>query len=92
MTVLKAVNACGDWSFYDSMIAPRSPGDLAYLEGNNLFEDGEYQRALAKYDEALSDDGNHLHALHGRALSLMQLGQSPQALTAFYTSGQTNNF
>ena len=73
------------WSFYDSMIGPRSPGDLAYLEGNNLFEDGEYARALAKYDEALSDDGNHLHALHGRALSLMQLGQSPQSLTAFNT-------
>jgi tetratricopeptide (TPR) repeat protein len=74
------------WSFYDSMISPRNPGDLAYLEGNNLFEDGEYQRALVKYDEALSDDRNHLHALRGRALSLMQLGRSTQALTAFNTA------
>ena len=74
------------WSFYDSMISPRNPGDLAYLEGNNLFEDGEYRRALVKYDEALSEDRNHLHALRGRALSLMQLGQSPQALTAFNTA------
>ncbi len=74
------------WSFYDSMIAPRNPGDLAYLEANNLFEDGEYQRALDKYDEALNEDPNHIHAMRGRARSLMQLGQSPQALTAFDTA------
>ena len=74
------------WSFYDSSIAPRNPGDLAYLEGNNLFEDGEYQRALVKYDEALSEVPDHIHAMRGRALSLMELGQSPQALTAFNTA------
>lgn len=74
------------WSIYDSMIAPRNPGDLAYLEGNNLFEDGHYERALAKYDEALSEDRNHIHAMRGRAQSLMQLGQSTRALTAFNTA------
>ncbi len=71
------------WSIYDSMISPRKPGDLAYLAANNLFEDGEYQRALDKYGEALNEDPDHLHAMRGRARSLMQLGQSPQALTAF---------
>ena len=74
------------WSIYDSMIAPRNPGDLAYLEGNNLFEDGHYERALAKYDEALNEDRNHIHAMRGRAQSLMQLGQSTQALTTFDTA------
>lgn len=74
------------WSMYDSMIAPRNPGDLAYLEGNNLFEDGHYERALAKYDEALNEDRSHIHAMRGRAQSLMQLGQSTQALTAFNTA------
>ena len=74
------------WSIYDSMIAPRNPGDLAYLEGNNLFEDGHYERALQKYDEALKEDRNHIHAMRGRAQSLMQLGQSTQALTAFNTA------
>ena len=73
------------WSFYDSMISPRNPGDLAYLEANNLFEDGEYQRALVKYEEALSEAPNHKSAMHGRAWSLMQLGQSSQALSAFNT-------
>lgn len=74
------------WSIYDSMVAPRNPGDLPYLEANTLFEDGEYERALASYDEALRIDPNHIHALRGRARSLMQLGQSPQALAAFNTA------
>ncbi len=74
------------WSMYDSMIAPRNPGDLAYLEANNLFEDGEYQRALDKYGEALNEAPNHIHAMRGRARSLMQLGQSAQALAEFNTA------
>lgn len=74
------------WSIYDSMISPRLPGDLAYLEANNLFEDGEYQRALDKYGEALDEDPNHIHAMRGRARSLMQLGQSTQALAEFNTA------
>jgi len=80
--ILLAVAWIG-WSIYDSMIAPRQPGDLAYLQANNLFEDGEYQRALDKYDQALNEDPNHLHALRGRARSLMQLGRPTQALAAF---------
>jgi len=74
------------WSFYDSMVAPRNPGDFAYLEGNTLFEDGQFERALAKYDEALNENPGHIHALRGRARSLMELGQSPQALSVFNTA------
>ena len=74
------------WSIYDSMIGPRNPGDLAYLEANNLFEDGDYQRALDKYDEALNDSPNHIYALRGRARSLMQTGRPAQALAAFDTA------
>ena len=72
------------WSIYDS--TPRESGDLAYLEANNLFEDGEYQRALDKYGEALEQAPNHIHAMRGRARSLMQLGQSPRALAVFNTA------
>ena len=71
------------WSFYDSMISPRNPGDMAYLEANKLFEDGAYQRALDKYGEALNADPDHIHAMRGRARSLMQLGRVEQALAAF---------
>jgi tetratricopeptide (TPR) repeat protein len=74
------------WTVYDSMISPRNPGDLPYLDANTLFEDGEYERALAKYDEALGIDPNHIHALRGRARTLMQLGRMPQALNAFNTA------
>ena len=71
------------WSIYDSTISTRNPGDMAYLEANNLFEDGEYQRALRKYDEALREDPEHLFALRGRARSLMQLERPDEALAAF---------
>lgn len=71
------------WSIYDSMISPRNPGDLPYLEANTLFEDGEYERALAKYDEALAIDDNHIHALRGRARTLMQLQRFPESLAVF---------
>jgi len=71
------------WSLYDSMIGPRNPGDMAYLEANKLFEDGAYQRALDKYDEALNANPDHIFALRGRARSLMQLERPEQALAAF---------
>jgi tetratricopeptide (TPR) repeat protein len=71
------------WSLYDSMIGPRNPGDMAYLEANKLFEDGAYQRALDKYDEALNANPDHIFALRGRARSLMELGRPEQALAAF---------
>ncbi|GMQ75921.1 MAG: hypothetical protein BMS9Abin01_1182 [Gammaproteobacteria bacterium] len=71
------------WSAYDSLIEPRNPGDMAYLTANKLFEDGEYQRALDKYDEALKENPDHIFALRGRARSLMQLGRPERALAAF---------
>ena len=74
------------WSYYDSKIAPRNPGDPAYLAANKLFEDGDYQRALDKYDEALNETPNHIHAMRGRARSRMQLGQSTRALAEFNTA------
>lgn len=74
------------WSIYDSSIAPRNPGDLPYLDANTLFEDGEYERALVKYDEALGIDANHIFALRGRARALMQLGRSAEALNAYNTA------
>lgn len=74
------------WSIYDSMFSTRQPGDMAYLEANTLFEDAEYERALARYDEALAIVPNHMHALRGRARTLMQLGRSAEALQAFDTA------
>jgi tetratricopeptide (TPR) repeat protein len=71
------------WSIYDSMISPRNPGDLDYLEANTLFEDREYARALERYDAALAANPDHIFALRGRARSLMELGRSAEAMAAF---------
>jgi len=71
------------WSAYESLVGPRNPWDMAYLAANKLFEDGEYQRALDKYDEALNAAPDHIYAVRGRARSLMQLGRPEQALAAF---------
>jgi len=71
------------WAAYDSFVLQRDPGDRAYLEGNTLFEDGYYERALAKYDAALAEDPRHIHAMRGRARTLMQLGRFSEALEAF---------
>lgn len=70
-------------SVHEYLSGARNPGDLAYLDANTLFEDGEYARALALYDEALAADPNHIHALRGRARSLMQLGRFDEAMVVF---------
>ena len=82
-TAITLAAAWVGWSIYDTMVAPRNPGDLAYLDANTLFEDGEYARALALYDEALAIDSNHIHALRGRARTLMQMERFEEARAAF---------
>lgn len=68
---------------YTTFVVGRSPADQAYLEAEQFFADGEYERALAKYDEALAHDPDHFHALRARARTLLQLGRHADAL-AFY--------
>lgn len=70
-------------SIYDCSFRARAPGDLAYLEGNTLFEDGAWERALEKYEQALAEEPDHLHALRGRARALMQLGRHAESERAF---------
>ena len=71
------------FSVYDCSFRERAPGDLPHLEGDTLFEDGAYERALKKYQQALTENPHHIHALRGKARALMQLGQMNAALTSF---------
>ena len=68
---------------YQTFIVGRPPGDTAYLEGEQFFEDGQYARALARYDTALSLAPDHFHAHRARARTLMQLDRHRDALAAY---------
>ncbi len=69
------------WTFYDS--GEINPGDQVYLAANNLFEDEEYERALKTYQQALHEDPNHIHALRGKARSLLKLKHYSEASRTF---------
>ena len=75
--------AVGGVLLYQTFIVGRPPGDTAYLEGEQFFEDGYYARALERYDTALSLAPDHFHALRARARTLMQLGRHRDALGAY---------
>jgi len=61
----------------------RHPGDYAHAAGSKYFADGEYQRALASYEEALSDLPTHYPARVGRAETLILLGRAQEAISAY---------
>jgi tetratricopeptide (TPR) repeat protein len=71
------------WTIYDSSFSQTNPGDQVYLAANTLFEDEEYERALTTYQQALYEDPNHIHALRGKARSLLKLKRYSEALLAF---------
>jgi tetratricopeptide (TPR) repeat protein len=71
------------WAGYEKFVAGSAPGDFAYHDANNLFEDGFYERAAAGYREALAEAPDHLHALRGLARSLHKMGAHDEALAVY---------
>jgi tetratricopeptide (TPR) repeat protein len=71
------------WALYDKFFVSSAPGDLAYHEANNLFEDGFYERAADRYREALAEAPDHLYALRGLARSLHMMGAHDEALAVY---------
>ncbi|HET6521721.1 MAG TPA: tetratricopeptide repeat protein [Geminicoccaceae bacterium] len=61
----------------------RAPGDLAYLDAENLFASGDYDRAAARFRETLAAAPDHDHALRGLAQSLHMQGRHDEALAAY---------
>ncbi len=70
-------------SIYDCGIKDTQPGDFAYQEADNFFEDGRYDKSLEKYNEALTADSANINALRGKARSLMQLKRFNEALKSY---------
>ena len=61
----------------------RAPGDLPYLDAENLFAAGDYDRAAARFGDALAAAPDHFDALRGLARTLHQLGEHEAALAAY---------
>ena len=77
--------ACGVlWLGYEGYrhFAGFGPGDVAYVDGNNVFKDGHYERAAQYYLTALEQDPKHHAAMLALANSYVQLKQYDKALTA----------
>lgn len=71
------------WGIYDSFVSGRDPGDADYHAANRLFEDGHYDRALQHYEDALTKNQQNIHALRGKARTLLQLERHDEALRTF---------
>lgn len=71
------------WTVVDSFFIERIPGNTAYQEGDNYFEDGEYEAALGKYEDALSQQPEQPAYVRAKARALMQLGRNDEALRWF---------
>lgn len=68
--------------------AGMAPGDVSYIDGSNLFEDGRYEQAIEYFDSALEADPQHTPALRGLANSYVQLQRYDEALTAIQAAIQ----
>lgn len=82
-TAVALVVAWIGWTIVDTYFVERIPGNTAYQEGEIFFEDGEYQRALEKYDEALEAKPDAPHYVRAKARALMQLERYDKALRWF---------
>jgi tetratricopeptide (TPR) repeat protein len=77
--------ACGVlWLGYEGYrhFASMAPGDVLYIDGNNLFKDGRYEQSAEYFRSALEKDAEHGAALRGLANSYVQLKQYDKALSA----------
>lgn len=72
------------WLGYEGYrhFAGMGPGDVLYIDGNNLFKDGHYDRSAEYFKDALEENPRHTAALRGLANSYVQLKRYDDALTA----------
>ena len=82
--VLKWVAICGAvlWIGYEVYrhFAGMGPGDVLYIDGNNVFKDGHYERASEYFQSALEENPKHGAAIRGLSNSYVQLERYDDAL------------
>ncbi len=71
------------WTLADTFFIERVPGNTAYVAGNTLFEDGEYDQALREYEGALRQGPEVPKYMRAKARTLMQLNRNQEALELF---------
>ncbi|MBT8420271.1 MAG: tetratricopeptide repeat protein [Gammaproteobacteria bacterium] len=72
------------WSFYDGFFrGSDDPMDGTLQAAERYFEDQEYEKALAHYDQIIAQLPMHLFALRGRARTLLMLNRYQKALRSF---------
>lgn len=80
IAILSAV-ALVAYLMYDHFRA-MGPGDVKYVDGSNLFEDRQYERAARYFHDALEQNPDHVFALRGLANANVQLKRFDEALSA----------
>lgn len=80
------------WTIVDTFFLERIPGNTAYQEGEIFFEDGEYQRALEKYEEALNASPDSPHYVRAKARALMQMERYEESLRWFNRAVEVQPF
>lgn len=84
--LLKWIAICGGvlWLGYEGYrhFASMGPGDISYIDGNNLFKDQRYEQSANYFKSALEDNPEHTSALRGLANSYVQMKRYDDALRA----------
>jgi tetratricopeptide (TPR) repeat protein len=84
--LLKWIAICGGvlWLGYEGYrhFAGMGPGDVSFVDGNNVFKDGHYERAAEYYLAALEENPRHFGAMIALANSYVQAKKYDKALNA----------
>jgi tetratricopeptide (TPR) repeat protein len=71
------------WAIYKGAGPETHPGGPAFSRAVGLYTDNKFEEALLGYETSIREHPGFIHALRGRARTLMQLGRDREALQAF---------
>jgi tetratricopeptide (TPR) repeat protein len=82
------------WSLFSLTAIADNTDDFAqksFIQGNELFQKGDYENALSEYQKALNDKNskNHPEVLFNKSMALYKLGRTAQADAVYLKFIQT---